>query len=69
MHWCLWDTCAALLLVEHANGKAAAVSLSLDRDPGSPDTGLGVLGWSCRKWCLVLMSLNKYQQAIFKQRF
>lgn len=36
----LWDTSAASLLVEHAIGKAAAVSLSLDRDAVSQGTGL-----------------------------
>lgn len=39
---CLWDMYSALLLVEPAKGKASAMSLSLDRDPGSP--GLGSSG-------------------------
>ena len=43
---CVWDTCAALLLVEPANRKAAAASLSLGRDPGSPGTGLGSSVWA-----------------------
>lgn len=33
---CLWDTCSALLLVEPAKGKAAALSLVLGRAPRSP---------------------------------
>ena len=33
---CLWDTCLAFLLDEPANGKAAAMSLSLGRDLRAP---------------------------------
>lgn len=40
MYMCLWGTYAAFLLVEHANRKAAAVSLTLDSDPVSLRTGL-----------------------------
>jgi len=69
----LWDTCPAFLLVECANGKAAALSLSLDRDPGYQaglqQPGRRVPGWSCWKWCLLSSSLNKYHEAIFKQGF
>lgn len=37
----LWDSCAASLLVEPANGKAAGTRLHLGRDPGSwaPEAG------------------------------
>lgn len=33
----LWDMCSDSLLVEPADGKVAAITLSLGRDPGAPD--------------------------------
>lgn len=40
VHLCLWNICEALLLVESETRKAAAASLSLDRDLESLGTVL-----------------------------
>ena len=43
----LWYICSASLLVKPANGKVAAASLSLGRDPGFPGcTGLESSSWA-----------------------